>query len=180
MSIKEPDKTGMNKAGIEKIESMEELLPLVRRPSRYIGGEVNSIRKELGSVEVKFALAFPDAYELGMSHFGFQVLYAVLNSVESIACERVFAPWTDMEALLRSHSVPLATLENRVPLSECDIVGFSLQYELSYTNILNMLDLGGVSLSGQPKGPRTSPLSLPEAPWPLTWSRWPSFSTSFF
>ncbi len=125
---------------------MEELLPLVRRPSRYIGGELNSVKKNLDSVGVKFALAFPDAYELGMSHLGFQVLYTALNSVDDIACERVFAPWTDMEELMRARSVPLSTLENRIPLYQCDIVGFSLQYELSFTNILNMLDLGGISL----------------------------------
>jgi radical SAM family uncharacterized protein/radical SAM-linked protein len=130
---------------MDEITTMKGLLPLVRRPSRYIGGEVNSIVKELDG-RLKFALAFPDAYELGMSHLGFQVLYSVLNNVDSIACERVFAPWTDMEALLREHSIPLSTLESEIPLSKCDIIGFSLQYELSYTNILNMLELGGVAL----------------------------------
>ncbi len=125
---------------------IKKFLPLVRRPSRYIGGEVNSIKKDLSRVGLRYALAFPDSYEVGMSHLGMQILYQILNSSEDIACERVFAPWTDMEALLRDKGLPLATLESNLPLKDFDIIGFSLQYELSYTNVLMMLELGGVAL----------------------------------
>src|SRR3990170_1620907 len=122
------------------------LLPLVRKPSRYSGGEVNSIKKDLSRVSLKFAMGFPDAYEIGMSHLGLQILYQVLNSREDIACERVFAPWLDMEELLRKRGLKLSTLESGIPLDKLDILGLSIQYELSYTNILNMLDLGGITL----------------------------------
>ncbi len=125
---------------------IKDFLPLVRKPSRYIGGEVNSVKKDLSRVKLKFGLGFPDAYEVGMSHLGIQILYQILNSRDDIACERVFAPWTDMEALLRRKGIKLKTLESAIPLGELDIMGFSLQYELSYTNILNMLDLGGIPL----------------------------------
>ncbi|MBI5559729.1 MAG: TIGR03960 family B12-binding radical SAM protein, partial [Deltaproteobacteria bacterium] len=121
-------------------------LPLVRKPSRYIGGEVNSIKKDLSKVRLKFGLGFPDVYEVGMSHLGIQILYQALNSRDDTACERVFAPWPDMEALLREKKEPLTTLESGIPLNSLDIMGFSLQYELSYTNVLNMLELGGIPL----------------------------------
>jgi len=127
-------------------ESIKDFLQLVRKPSRYIGGEVNSVKKDLSKVALKFALGFPDAYEVGMSHLGVQILYQILNSRDDIACERVYSPWTDMEELLRKRSLRLTTLESGIPLNELDIMGFSLQYELSYTNILNMLDLGGITL----------------------------------
>lgn len=128
------------------MESVKDYLHLVRKPSRYIGGEVNSVRKDIEKGTLKFGLAFPDVYDVGMSHLGMQILYQTLNSRDDIACERVFAPWGDMEALLREKGFTLSTLENSIPLNELDILGFSLQYELSYTNILNMLELGGVPL----------------------------------
>ncbi|MEE9614305.1 MAG: TIGR03960 family B12-binding radical SAM protein [Thermodesulfobacteriota bacterium] len=132
--------------------NIKEYLPLVRRPSRYIGGEINSVRKDPAEVSLRFAMAFPDTYEVGMSHLGIQILYQVLNSHEDIACERVFAPWKDMEALLREKGLPLVTLESGTPLGEFDILGFSLQYELSYTNVLNMLELGGIPLKAGERG----------------------------
>ncbi|MBI5644384.1 MAG: TIGR03960 family B12-binding radical SAM protein [Deltaproteobacteria bacterium] len=132
--------------------NIKDFLPLVRKPSRYIGGEVNSIKKDLSTVKLKFALGFPDAYEVGMSHLGLQILYQILNSRSDIACERVYSPWTDMEALLRQKGMPLTTLESSIPLSKLDIMGFSLQYELSYTNILNMLELGGIPLYSHERG----------------------------
>ncbi len=123
----------------------EDLLVSVEKPSRYLGTEVNAVHKD-GQVEVRFVLAFPDTYEVGMSHLGIQILYALLNRLPGVAAERSFAPWPDMEALLRRHNVPLASLESRRPLAAFDVVGFSLQYELSYTNVLNMLELGGIPL----------------------------------
>lgn len=125
---------------------IRDFLGLVKKPSRYIGGEVNTIKKDLSKVSLTFGFAFPDAYEVGMSHLGLQILYQVLNNRADIACERVFAPWSDMEALLRKKGVPLSTLESGIPLSKLHILGFSLQYELSYTNVLAMLDLGGIPL----------------------------------
>lgn len=129
---------------------IEELLGYVRAPSQYIGGEHNSIVKP--DAEVRFALCFPDTYAIGMSHLGLQILYCVLNSVEWIACERCFAPEADMEELLRGRAVPLFTLETHRPLRECDIVGFSLQYELCYTNVLNILELAGIPAKASERG----------------------------
>ena len=126
--------------------SIEELLPLVQKPGRYIGGEINSIKKDWGKCRLTFALAFPDIYEIGMSHLGLQILYSILNNEPEIAAERFYAPWPDMESLMRENGIPLVSLESSTPLSGFDIVGFSLQYELSYTNVLNMLDLGGVPI----------------------------------
>ena len=125
---------------------IEELLPLVQTPGRYIGGEINSIRKDWGKCRLTFALAFPDIYEIGMSHLGLQILYSILNNEPEIAAERFYAPWPDMESLMRANNIPLTSLESSTPLSGFDIVGFSLQYELSYTNVLSMLDLGGVPI----------------------------------
>ena len=126
--------------------SIQDVLPLVERPSRYLGSEINTIRKDLSKTALKFALAFPDLYEIGTSHFGIQILYQILNNHPDIAAERVFAPAEDMEALLRSSKLPLTTLETQTPLITFDIVGFSLLYELNYTNILTILDLAGIPL----------------------------------
>ncbi len=122
------------------------ILPLVERPGQFIGGEWNSVVKDHRDVSVSIALAFPDTYEIGMSHLGIQILYALLNSREDMVCERVFTPWPDMEALLRKHEIPLFSLETYTPLKNFDIIGFSLQYEMCYTNVLTMLDLAGVPL----------------------------------
>jgi len=124
----------------------EEILLSVEKPSRYIGGEVNASRKDRRACKLSFALIFPDTYEVGMSHPGLQILYAILNSLPTVAAERCYAPWPDMEAQMRKNNIPLSSLESRTPLNAFDIVGFSLQYELSYTNVLNMLNLGGIPL----------------------------------
>lgn len=125
---------------------MEELISLVSHPSRYLGDEVNSVRKNLSQVDLKVCLAFPDVYELGMSHLGLQILYHILNARSDIAAERVYAPGLDMERVMREKGVPLTSLESALPVSNFDVVGFSLQYELSYTNVLNMLALSGIPL----------------------------------
>lgn len=116
----------------------------VEKPARYMGGEMGSIRKD--AADIRFALAFPDVYEVGMSHLGLRILYHALNGVDRVAAERIFAPWPDMESQLRQNGAALATLESATPLASCDVVGFTLQYELSYTNIINMLLLGGIPL----------------------------------
>ncbi|MDP1990745.1 MAG: TIGR03960 family B12-binding radical SAM protein [Syntrophales bacterium] len=123
-----------------------EIFLAVEKPSRYTGGEVNAVQKADTAGLLRFALAFPDAYEVGMSHLGLQVLYSILNDLPEVACERVYAPWPDMERELRQRRLPLCSLETQRPLAAFDIVGFSLQYELSYTNVLMMLELGGIPL----------------------------------
>lgn len=127
-----------------KVKLDDSILLQVEKPARYTGNEWNMVRKDPGSVQLRFAFCFPDSYEIGMSHLGMKILYHTLNRRADTYCERAFAPWTDMEAVLREKKLPLYTLETGTPLSEFDLVGFTLQYEMSYTNILNMLDLGGI------------------------------------
>ncbi|MBF0242546.1 MAG: TIGR03960 family B12-binding radical SAM protein [Desulfamplus sp.] len=124
--------------------NIQEILPFVEMPSRYLGAEANSIKKELSEVELKFALAFPDLYEIGTSHFGMQILYTILNQQDNIAAERFFTPAPDMETILRQKDIDLFSLESETPLKEFDIVGFSLLYELNFTNILTMLNLAKI------------------------------------
>ncbi|MDJ0782787.1 MAG: TIGR03960 family B12-binding radical SAM protein [Desulfosarcinaceae bacterium] len=126
------------------IQTIQDLLPRVEMPSRYLGTERNAIRKDWQAVSLKIALAFPDLYEIGTSHFGLQILYHILNAESDILAERVFAPAEDMEAQLRTAGLPLSALESGRPLADFDIIGFSLLYELNYTNILNMLELAGL------------------------------------
>src|SRR6059036_2171279 len=114
-------------------QAIDRILPRVQKPARYIGGEWNSVMKDPERVEVRMALAFPDSYELGMSHLGLRILYSLLNSRPDIWAERVFCPWLDMEEELKREGVPLTTLESETPLRDFQIVGFSLQYELNYT-----------------------------------------------
>lgn len=128
------------------MEKFDRVLKRVEKPARYIGMEKNSIIKDLNRVKVKFAFAFPDIYEVGMSHLGLHILYNLINNEEDIACERVFAPWTDMEEEMKKENIPLFTLENKEPIKNFDFIGFTLQYEMSYTNIINMLHLGDVSI----------------------------------
>lgn len=125
---------------------LEALLRNVEKPSRYIGGEINTFHKEITDNTIRFAFAFPDIYEVGMSHLGMQIIYRLLNEQQDVYCERVFAPWVDMEAELRKNALKLVTLETKTALGDLDILGFTLQYELSYTNILNMLNLAGIEL----------------------------------
>lgn len=133
-------------------KQLEEILPAVSRPGRYLGNEWNVVKKDLDKVAVKFCLAFPDIYDVGMSYLGFRVIYGALNSRDDVACERVFAPWVDMEAKLRENRIPLFSLESKAPLEEFDIIGFSLTYELNYTNVLNMLDLAAIPVRARDRG----------------------------
>ena len=119
-------------------------LPRVKTPAQYTGGEINSVAKDHRQVRGKLCLAFPDAYTIGMSHHGLQVLYTIMNNDPQWACERAFAPWLDFEGILRNRKLPLYGLESFTPLHAFDVIGFSLQYEVCYTNLLNMLDLGAV------------------------------------
>ena len=132
-----------------KGSQLEKCLKKVEKPARYIGGELNSIQKD--DPTLRFAFCFPDVYEVGMSHLGMHILYFAMNSTE-YACERVFAPWPDMMEEMKREGIPLYSLETKTPLSEFDVVGFTLQYEMSYTNILYMLDLGGVPILAKDRG----------------------------
>ncbi len=122
----------------------EYLLDGVQKPARYTGGELNSVIKDKSDVGLRYAFCFPDNYEIGMSHLGMKILYGLVNARPDAWCERVFAPWPDMEARMRANGVPLFALESGDPVAEFDLIGFTLQYELSYTNVLNMLDLAGL------------------------------------
>ena len=126
--------------------NLDAILKKVEKPSRYIGNEYNSVHKDLANINIRFGFCFADVYEIGMSHLGMKILYHLLNSAEDIYCERFFTPWVDMEEQMREHGIPLFSLETKTPAKEFDFLGFTLQYEMSYTNILNMLDLGGIPL----------------------------------
>lgn len=132
--------------------NLDTILKQVQKPARYIGTEYNSVHKELSDVFIRFAFCFPDVYEVGMSHLGIKILYHLLNEQKDIYCERVFAPWVDMEEKMREHKLPLFSLETRTSVADFDIVGFTLQYEMSYSNIVNMLDLAGISPLREERG----------------------------
>ena len=127
-------------------KELQNILNRVEKPARYIGGEVNSVIKDTDSAAVRFGFAFPDTYEIGMSYMGMQILYNILNKNDEIYCERIFAPAPDMEKIMREQGRELFTLETLTPVKELDMLGFTLQYELSYTNILNILELGNIPL----------------------------------
>lgn len=126
--------------------NLDKLLKKIQKPSRYTGGEWGSVKKDPESVDVRFAFCFPDTYEVGMSHLGMRILYHLYNSRDDIYCERVFAPLEDFEQLLKENGMPLFSLETKTPLCDFDMIGFTLQYELCYTNILNMLEMGRVAV----------------------------------
>src|SRR5262245_48505718 len=130
----------------------ERLLARVEKPGRYLGTERNVVRKDLHGVRLRFALAFPEVYEIAQSHLGLQILYDILNRRPDVAAERIYAPWPDLEALLRNRGLPLVSLESHLSLADFHVVGFSLQYELTYTNLLAMLELGGIPLRADARG----------------------------
>ena len=135
------------------MDDLKDILDKVQKPGRYIGGEINSVRKPFAKDRVSVVLAYPDVYEIGMSYLGLRILYHLLNERDDILCERVFAPWADMEKELLDRGRRLFSLESRTEINRFDIVGFSLSYELTYTNVLNMLHLGGITVrSGQRRG----------------------------
>ncbi|MDY3812367.1 TIGR03960 family B12-binding radical SAM protein, partial [Eubacterium sp.] len=127
-------------------KEVEKILQYVQKPARYVGGELNSVVKNPDEVALRYAFCFPDTYEIGMSHLGMKILYGLVNARDDAWCERVFAPDTDMEELMRKNNIPLFALESGDYIKDFDIIGFTLQYELSYTNVLNMLDLAGIKL----------------------------------
>ena len=123
-----------------------EILQAVEKPARYTGYELNAVHKDWDGVECHFALSLADVYEVGMSNLGLKILYEVLNNREDTVCERVYAPWTDMETIMRDRNIPLFSLESFTEINKFDFLGFSLQYEMIYSNVLNMLDLAGIPI----------------------------------
>ena len=130
----------------------DDILCKVEKPSRYVGGELNQVIKNPKDVNIRFAFCFPDVYEVGMSHLGTRILYHTINERKNTYCERVFAPWPDMETLMRKSDIKIFTLETKTPLDQFDMLGFTLQYEMSYTNILNMLDMSGITIRASERG----------------------------
>lgn len=129
---------------MRKLALDEEILLQIEKPARYIGNEVNSVMKDKDKVDIRFCMCFPDVYEIGMSHLGIQILYDMFNRREDIWCERVYSPWTDLDKIMREKQIPLFALESQDPLKEFDFIGITIQYEMCYTNILQVLDLAGI------------------------------------
>lgn len=130
----------------------DDILMKIEKPERYIGHEVNSVVKDKDSVKVRFAMCFPDVYEIGMSHLGIQILYDMFNTMEDVWCERVYSPWLDLDAVMRSQHIPLFALESQDPVKDFDFLGITIQYEMCYTNILQILDLARIPLSAEERG----------------------------
>ena len=130
----------------------DEILMSVDKAARYIGGEVNSVMKDKEKVDIRFAMCFPDVYEIGMSNLGMMILYNMFNEREDVWCERVFSPWTDLDKLMREKKIPLFALESQEPVKEFDFLGITLGYEMCYTNILQILDLSGIPLLAKDRG----------------------------
>lgn len=130
----------------------DDILFKVEKPGRYIGGEMNSYIKDKEKIDIRYAFCFPDVYEVGMSHLGMKILYYILNERKDTYCERVFAPWPDMEELMRKNGILLYGLESKEAIRDFDFIGFTLQYEMSYTNILNMLNLTGLPVRASERG----------------------------
>ena len=132
-----------------KLALSEEILLSVEKPARYIGGEINMAVKDPEKVDIRFVMCFPDVYEVGMSHLGIQILYDMFNRRPDTYCERVYSPWTDLDAIMREKHIPLFSLETQSPIKDFDFLGITLQYEMCYTNVLQVLDLAGIPLHAE-------------------------------
>ena len=137
---------------MKKLALSDEILLQIQQPARYIGGEINEVVKDPKKVDVRFAMCFPDVYEIGMSHLGIQILYSMFNRREDIACERVYSPWMDLDPIMREKKIPLFTLESQEPVKNFDFLGITLQYEMCYTNVLQILDLSQIPLHAGERG----------------------------
>ena len=137
---------------MRKLALKDEILLKVDKPARYIGGEVNAVMKDPKEVEIRFAMCFPDVYEIGMSHLGIQILYDMFNRREDVWCERLYSPWTDLDQIMREQKIPLFALESQDPVKEFDFLGITIQYEMCYTNILQILDLSRIPLLASERG----------------------------
>ena len=131
---------------MRKLALSDDILLAVEKPARYLGNEINAVYKDKDSVEIRFAMCFPDVYEIGMSYLGIQIIYDLLNARADTVCERVYSPWLDLDRIMREKNIPLFCLESQDPVREFDFLGITLQYEMCYTNILQVLDLSGIPL----------------------------------
>ena len=131
---------------MKKLALTDDILLSVEKPARYLGNEINVVMKDLADVKIRFAMCFPDVYEIGMSYLGIQIIYDLLNAREDVWCERVYSPWTDLDAVMRERKIPLFALESQDPVQDFDFLGITIQYEMCYTNILQVLDLSGIPL----------------------------------
>ena len=129
---------------MRKLALSDDILMQVEKPARYIGNEVNSVVKDKKKISLRFAMCFPDVYEIGMSHLGIQILYSMLNDWDDVWCERVYSPWVDLDAIMRKESIPLFGLESQEPIRDMDFLGITIQYEMCYTNILQVLELSQI------------------------------------
>ena len=136
----------------EKLALSDDILMKIEKPARYIGNEVNAVVKDLNNIDVRFCMCFPDVYEIGMSHLGIQILYGMLNSWDDVWCERVYSPWVDLDEIMRKENIPLFALESQDPIKDFDFLGITIQYEMCYTNILQVLDLAGIPLLATERG----------------------------
>ena len=137
---------------MRKLALNDEILLKIDKAARYIGGEVNSVMKDKDKVDLRFCMAFPDVYEIGMSNLGMAILYDSFNKREDIWCERLFSPWTDLDKLMREQNIPLFALESQDPVKDFDMLGITLGYEMCYTNVLQLLDLSGIPLKAEERG----------------------------
>ena len=135
-----------------KLALSDEILMKIDKPARYIGNELNSVCKNKDEVSIRFAMCFPDVYEIGMSHLGIQILYDLLNAREDVYCERVYSPWMDLDEVMRKKQIPLFALESQDPIKDFDFLGITIQYEMCYTNILQVLDLSGIPMLAADRG----------------------------
>ncbi|MCI8294150.1 MAG: TIGR03960 family B12-binding radical SAM protein, partial [Hespellia sp.] len=148
---------------MRKLALSDEILLKIEKPARYIGGEVNSVMKDSSKVDVRFAMCFPDIYEIGMSHLGIQILYDMFNRREDVWCERVYSPWMDLHKIMKEQNIPLFALESQDPIRVFDFLGITIQYEMCYTNILQILDLSGIPLHSRERS-ETDPIVIGGGP----------------
>ena len=137
---------------MRKLALSDDILMSVEKPARYIGNEINSVMKNKDEIDIRFAMCFPDVYEIGMSHLGIQILYDMFNRREDVWCERVYSPWVDLDKIMREQKIPLFALESQDPIKDFDFLGITIQYEMCYTNILQVLDLSGIPLYASERG----------------------------
>ena len=144
-----PDIKSKKEYTMRRLALNDEVLLQVEKPARYIGNEVNSVTKDKTNVDIRFAICFPDVYEIGMSHLGIQILYDMFNRRPDVWCERVYSPWLDLDKIMREKQIPLFALESQDPIKEFDFLGITIQFEMCYTNILQVLDLSEIPLHAQ-------------------------------
>ena len=137
---------------MRKLALSDEILLQVEKPARYIGNEVNAVMKNKEDIDVRFCMCFPDVYEIGMSHLGIQILYDMFNQKDNVWCERVYSPWPDLAEIMKEKQIPLFALESQDPIKDFDFLGITIQYEMCYTNILQVLDLSGIPLRSEDRG----------------------------